>query len=339
VSGHELPAGWGDHDPVAVALRAEVEGEVRTGASLAEFTTLRVGGPARVLVVAERDEDLAAVGRAALEHRLPWAVVGRGSNLLVADRGWPGIAIQLGRGFRGIEHDGDLVRAGAAEPLPTLAVRVAEAGYAGFAWACSVPGTVGGAVRMNAGAHGGELADHLVEVDLVRLRSGTRETWPAATLGLAYRHSELPDDAVVVSATLRLPAGDPGTVKAEISSIRAWRRAHQPLNDPNCGSVFTNPPDDSAGRLIDAAGGKSIHVGGAGVSAMHANFITTTPGATASDVRRVIRRVQELVLDRSGVLLRPEVVMLGSFDDDADPLHRVPDASTAVGSDTPGSSR
>jgi UDP-N-acetylmuramate dehydrogenase len=309
-----------DPDPVLEALTSAVVGEVRADASLAELTTLRVGGRARALITAERDEDLAAVGRVCLEHRLPWAVVGRGSNLLVSDEGWPGIAVQLGRGFRGLEIADGLVRAGAAEPLPALAVRVADAGYAGFAWACSVPGTLGGAVRMNAGAHGGELADHLVETDLVRLRTGTRETWPAATLGLAYRHSELPDDAVVVAATLRLPPGDAGTVREEISAIRAWRREHQPLNDPNCGSVFTNPPDDSAGRLIDAAGGKAIRVGGAGVSELHANFITTTPGATASDVRGVIRRVQELVLETAGVLLRPEVVMLGRFDDDADPL-------------------
>jgi UDP-N-acetylmuramate dehydrogenase len=309
-----------DPDPVLDALTSAVVGEVRAEASLAELTTLRVGGRARVLVTAERDEDLAAVGRVCREHGLPWAVVGRGSNLLVSDEGWPGVAIQLGRGFRGFELADGLVRAGAAEPLPALAVRIADAGFAGFAWACSVPGTLGGAVRMNAGAHGGEMADHLVEVDLVRLRTGTRETWPLETLGLAYRHSELPDDAVVVAATLRLPPGDPTAVREEIGEIRAWRRAHQPLNDPNCGSVFTNPPDASAGQLIDAAGGKTIRVGGAGVSELHANFITTTPGATASDVRGVIRRVQELVLETAGLLLRPEVVMLGRFDDDADPL-------------------
>jgi UDP-N-acetylmuramate dehydrogenase len=321
-----------DPDPVLDALTTAVVGEVRAEASLAELTTLRVGGRARVLVTAERDEDLAAIGRVCREHGLPWAVVGRGSNLLVSDDGWPGIAIQLGRGFRGLEIDGGLVRAGAAEPLPALAVRVADAGFAGFAWACSVPGTLGGAVRMNAGAHGGEMADHLVEVDLVRLRTGTRETWPVETLGLAYRHSELPDDAVVVAATLRLPPGDPATVREEISAIRAWRRAHQPLNDPNCGSVFTNPPDASAGKLIDAAGGKTIRVGGAGVSELHANFITTTPGATASDVRGVIRQVQELVLETAGLLLRPEVVMLGRFDDDADPLT----VASAAAARTPG---
>jgi UDP-N-acetylmuramate dehydrogenase len=321
-----------DPDPVLDELTSAVVGEVRADASLAELTTLRVGGRARVLVTAERDEDLAAVGRVCREHRLPWAVVGRGSNLLVSDEGWPGIAIQLGRGFRGLEIADGLVRAGAAEPLPALAVRVADAGYSGFAWACSVPGTLGGAVRMNAGAHGGEMADHLVEVDLVRLRTGTRETWPLETLGLAYRHSELPDDAVVVAATLRLPPGDPETVREEIGAIRAWRRAHQPLNDPNCGSVFTNPPDASAGQLIDAAGGKAIRVGGAGVSELHANFITTTPGATASDVRGVIRQVQELVLGTAGLLLRPEVVMLGRFDDDADPLTASSAAAARVAS-------
>jgi UDP-N-acetylmuramate dehydrogenase len=309
-----------DADPVVDELARQVVGEVRPDASLAELTTLRVGGRARALVVAERDEDLAAVGRQCTASSLPWTVVGRGSNLLVADEGWPGIAIQLGRGFRGVEIDDDLVRAGAAEPLPALAVRVADAGRAGFAWACAVPGSLGGAVRMNAGAHGGEMVDHLVEVDVVRLRSGVRETWPAATLGLSYRHSELPDDAVVVAAVLRLPAGPPATVKREIADIRAWRRANQPLNDPNCGSVFTNPPGASAGALIDRAGGKRIRVGGATVSSRHANFITTTSGATAADVRGVIRRVQELVLAEAGVLLRPEVVMLGRFDDDADPL-------------------
>jgi UDP-N-acetylmuramate dehydrogenase len=310
----------GGLDPLVADLRAAGVEQVRADASLAELTTLRVGGRARALVTAEGDEDLAAVGRACLAHAAPWAVVGRGSNLLVSDAGWPGVAIQLGRGFRGIEFDGQLVHAGAAEPLPTLAVRVADAGLGGFAWACSVPGTLGGAVRMNAGAHGGEMADHLVEIDLLRLRTGTRETWPLATLGLSYRHSELPDDAVVVAASLRLPTAEPAAVREEISSIRAWRRAHQPLNDPNCGSVFTNPPGASAGRLIGAAGGKAIRVGGAGVSELHANFITTEPGASASDVRGVIRRVQELVLATAGVLLRPEVVMLGRFDDDVDPL-------------------
>lgn len=298
-------------DPLVQELRAAGIEQVLPGASLAALTTLRVGGPARTLVVAESDGDLAAVGRAASGHGVPWIVVGRGSNLLIPDTGWPGVAIQLGRGFRGLEFgatpDGD-VRIGAAEPLPTAAVRVADAGYAGFSWACAVPGTLGGAVRMNAGAHGGEMADHLVEAELVRLRSGVREIWPVAMLGLAYRSSLLPDDAVVVAATLRLPVGEPSAIRAEIAEIRAWRRTHQPLNEPNCGSVFTNPPGDSAGRLIEAAGGKDIRVGGAQVSARHANFIVTRPGATASDVLAVISEVQRRVREHAGITLTTEVV-------------------------------
>lgn len=302
-------------DEVVAALASACVGRVLPGTALAELTTLRVGGPSRALVVAERDEDLAAVGRVCRQHGLGWLVVGRGSNLLVADQGWPGIAVHLGRGFRGLEVDGDLVRAGAAEPLPALAVRLADHGFAGVAWASAVPGSLGGAVRMNAGAHGGQMQDHLVEIDVVRLRSGVRETWPVETLGLTYRHSDLPDDAVVVSATLRLARAGDEDLRAEIREIRAWRREHQPINEPNCGSVFTNPPGDSAGRLVDAIGGKDLSVGGARVSDKHANFIVTTPGAGAEDVRRLILRIQDEVEAQFGVRLRPEVVMAGQFAD------------------------
>jgi UDP-N-acetylmuramate dehydrogenase len=300
-------------DALVAQLTATCSGQVRAHASLASLSTLRVGGPARALVVAESDQDLAGIGAACLEHRVPWAVIGRGSNLLVADQGWPGVAIHLGKRFRGIEVEGDLLRAGAAEPLPVLAVRAADAGRTGFAWACAVPGSLGGAVRMNAGAHGGDMATHLVEVEIVRLRTGIRETWPAATLGLGYRSSALPDDAVVVAATLSLPAGDADTVREEIRSIRAWRRAHQPLNEPNCGSVFTNPAGESAGRLIDEAGFKGHRVGGAQVSTRHANFIVTRNGATATDVATLIRDVRAGVLDATGIDLVPEVARLGAF--------------------------
>jgi UDP-N-acetylmuramate dehydrogenase len=299
---------------LAARLRAAGIAQVRQDAALAALTTLRVGGPARALVTAERDEDLAAVGQVCLAEGVPWAVVGRGSNLLVADAGFPGVVVVLGRGYRGLEFAGPRIRAGAAEPLPTLAVRLADAGSTGFAWACSVPGSLGGAVRMNAGAHGGEMADHLVEAELVRLRTGTRETWPVATLGLRYRHSELPDDAVVVAATLQLERGDPATVRAEIAAIRDWRRRHQPLNEPNCGSVFANPDGDSAGRLVDeVAQAKGLTRGGARISERHANFIVTRPGATAADVHGLIVEVQQRVFAATGIRLRPEVTVLGDL--------------------------
>jgi UDP-N-acetylmuramate dehydrogenase len=322
---------------LADRLRAEGAGDVRVDASLAELTTLRVGGPARALVTAERDDDLAAVGRVCLDEGLPWAVVGRGSNLLVADAGFPGVVIVLGRGYRGVEPHGARVRLGAAEPLPSLAVRLADAGYAGFAWACSVPGTVGGAVRMNAGAHGGEMVDHLVEAELVRLRTGTRESWPVETLGLRYRHSDLPDDAVVVAATLELAPGDPAAVRAEIDEIRAWRRRHQPLNEPNCGSVFTNPPGGSAGRLIDeVAHAKGLRRGGAQVSERHANFIVTRPGATATDVHELIVEVQARVEAATGIRLRPEVTVLGDLAGSVRPSAPSAGDDVPVGREAPG---
>ena len=307
-------------DPVHAELVARCAGRVVAGASLAPMTTLRVGGPARVLVTAERDGDLTAVAEVCRTHALPWAVIGRGSNLLVADTGWPGVAVVLGRGYRGLEITEGRIVAGAAEPLPSLAVRIADAGYGGFAWACGVPGTMGGAVRMNAGAHGADMASHLTEVEVFRLSTSTREQWPLAALGLTYRHSELPDDAVVLAATMSLGTAEPAQVKAEIANIRAWRRAHQPLNEPNCGSVFTNPPGDSAGRLIDTAGGKGVAVGGAEVSGRHANFIVTRPGATASDVATLIALVVAEVERCHGVRLRPEVRRLGAVEVDHDRL-------------------
>ncbi len=302
-------------DAVAALLTAAGASDVVEDATLADRTTLGVGGPVAALVTAESDRDLAAVGRVAGEHALPWLVVGRGSNLLVADSGWPGIVVTLGRGFRGVEFADTRVRAGAAEPLPSLAVRVAGEGLGGFAWAAAVPGTLGGAVRMNAGAHGGEMSQVLVEVEVFRLRSGTREVWAADALGLRYRHSDLPDDAVVVGAVLELPRADAGTLRDDIKEIRQWRREHQPINEPNCGSVFTNPPGDSAGRLVDAVGGKQVAVGGARISERHANFIVTSPGARAQDVHDLITHVQAQVQEAFGVTLRPEVVMAGRFDE------------------------
>lgn len=304
-------------DPLVARLAADCAGEVRGAASLASHTTLRVGGDARVLVEAEGDRDLAAVGRAADEFDVPVLVVGRGSNMLVTDAGWPGIALVLGRGLRGCEVDEPVdgrgrVRIGGAEPLPVVAVRTADAGLGGFAWGAGVPGTVGGAVRMNAGAHGGEMVDVLVEAELFRLRSGVREVWPADQLGLRYRSSALPDDAVVVAATLELPVASADEVKDEIREVRDWRREHQPINRPNCGSVFVNPDGDSAGRLIDVAGLRGLRRGGAQVSELHANFIVTEPGATAADVLGLVAEVHDTVLDQHGIDLRSELVVVGA---------------------------
>ena len=297
-------------ETVLAELAEACVGSARADVPLSTLTTLRVGGPARFLVTAECEADLAAVGVASRAHDLPTAVVGRGSNVLVSDDGFPGIVVTLGRGYRGVSIAGERVRALAAEPLPTLSMAVADAGLSGFAWASAVPGTVGGAVRMNAGAHGGEIVDHVAEAEVFRLSTGGAETWPAALLGLSYRHSELPTDAVVTSATFRFPEGDVAHERAHIAEVRAWRRAHQPLNEPNCGSVFTNPAGGSAGALIDAAGLKGLCVGGAQVSSTHANFVVTRRGARASDVAELIAEVRRRVEERHGIVLEPEVTWL-----------------------------
>ncbi|HEV2787271.1 MAG TPA: FAD-binding protein, partial [Solirubrobacteraceae bacterium] len=237
-------------DPLVVQLRRTCAGTVTADAPLAPLTTLKVGGAARVSVQAASVDDLAAIGAACRDHGVPWLVVGRGSNLLVADTGFPGVAITLGRAFRGVEVDGTRVRVGAAEPLPILALRCAEAGLRGLAFGAAIPGSVGGAVRMNAGAHGREIRDVLLDAQVVRLASGEGSVLTRDELDFSYRHSALPHDAVVTAGTFELEPGDVATEHAEIAEVKSWRRAHQPINHPSCGSVFTNPPGDSAGRLV-----------------------------------------------------------------------------------------
>ncbi len=294
---------------VLAALRA-TGADVAPDAPLAPLTTLRVGGPARVLVGVGDEAVLGRVLAVAEAAAWPWVVIGRGSNLLVPDAGWPGVAIRLDGALRAIAVAGEEVRAGGAAALPTVAIRAAEAGLGGFAWGVAVPGSVGGAVRMNAGAHGADMADAVVSARLVRPGATSAEVVPAAALGLRYRGSDVAPDAVVTGAVLRLAPADAGTVRAEMDDIRAWRRAHQPLHAATCGSVFTNPPGDSAGRLVEAAGLKGHRVGGAAVSATHANFVETTPGARADDVLRLVEEVRAEVARTTGVELATEVVIL-----------------------------
>lgn len=302
---------WADDD-VVVALRDAVGGEVRPREPMAAHTTLRVGGPAMALVRAEAIDDLVAVARICTEADRPWLILGRGSNLLVADAGWPGVVVTLGAAFRGIGRHGGGLLVGGAEPMPTLAVRAEQEGLAGVAFGVAIPGTLGGAVRMNAGAHGGQVSDVLDWVEVARLaHSGRCEQLTAASLELGYRHSALPGDAVVVRTRLALEPADAATLAADMSEMRRWRRAHQPLSEPSCGSVFANPPGDSAGRLIDAAGLKGFRVGGARVSERHANFIVVESGARAGDVHRVLREAQRRVAEVHGVMLRPEVIVAG----------------------------
>ncbi len=310
-----MTAPAGPEDPLLQQLRAGVTGDVRAAEPLAGRTTLKVGGPARALVRAESVADLQSVARVCRETGVPWLVLGRGSNMLVGQDGWDGVVITLGKAFRGVAlqpggtPDDRRVHLGGAEPMPVLAVALEKLGLGGMAFAVAIPGAVGGAVCMNAGAHGGEMSQVLVWAEVVRLRTGEVQRIPAADLDLSYRHSSLPDDAVVTAVEVSLAETDATVLAADMAEMRQWRRDHQPINEPSCGSVFRNPEGDSAGRLIDSAGLKGHRVGGATISLKHANFITVEPGASAADVLAVIRHAQREVERIHGVVLHPEVVI------------------------------
>jgi len=272
-----------------------------------------VGGPAAVFTVVEDDEQLDALRRAVASTGVAVLVVGRGSNLLVADAGFDGVAVQLGEGFAAVEAEGTTVRAGGAAALPVVARRTADAGLTGFEWAVGVPGSMGGAVRMNAGGHGSDVASSLVRVRAVDLARGEDEEVQAASLDLGYRRSSIRPDQVVVRADLALHEGNPEVSRAQIAEIVRWRREHQP-GGPNAGSVFTNPPGTSAGALVDEAGLKGHRVGSAEVSTKHANFIQADPGGSADDVLALMAEVQRVVEDRTGIRLHAETRLVG-FDE------------------------
>ncbi len=297
-------------------LSARCPGRVWRDLALAPLTTFRLGGPARLFLRAESVADLAVLAATLAETPLPLLVVGRGSNLLVADAGWPGIALHLGQRFRSIRVEGEELEAGAATPLPSVASRSAAAGLGGIAFAVAIPGSVGGGIRMNAGAHGSELADRLVWAEVVALAgpsAGEPERMKPDALGFGYRRSALPAGAVVTAARFVLRPASGAEVRAEIDEARRWRRDNQPVNQPNCGSVFANPPEMAAGRVVEQLGLKGERRGGARVSEVHANFIVATEGATAADVLALIRLAQRRARDELGIALRTEVQLVGDF--------------------------
>jgi UDP-N-acetylmuramate dehydrogenase len=279
------------------------------------MTTYRVGGHAALFARVESLDDLSEVTSLVRERGVDVLVVGNGSNLLVADAGFAGLAVVLGESFASVDILGSVVRAGGAASLPVTARRTAAAGLTGFEWAVGVPGSIGGAVRMNAGGHGSDMAASLTRVRVVDLRTGDDGWMAASDLALAYRHSSLTAQQLVVTAELALAFGDRERAEAEISEIVRWRREHQP-GGQNAGSVFTNPRGDSAGRLIDAAGCKGMRRGSATVSEKHANFFIADAGGRADDVHALMREVQGRVLQTHGVHLEPETRLVG-FDSDS----------------------
>jgi UDP-N-acetylmuramate dehydrogenase len=293
---------------------------VRREVPIGPLTTYRVGGAARLYAEPNSSDELDRLvsALAASPVKVPVLVIGKGSNLLVADRGWDGLCVHLGEGFSSIELDGLDVVAGGATAYPVLARRTAAAGLTGMEWAVGIPGSVGGAVRMNAGGHGAETSERLVCCRIADLAAGTSLWVSVDELGLSYRHSAITATDLVVSARFRLEQGDVNESAVRIAEIVRWRRQNQP-GGQNAGSVFTNPPGDSAGRLIDAAGLKDYRLGSAAVSEKHANFIQADPSGSADDVRRLVEAVQGAVAERLGVHLDVELQMVGWDPSSGDP--------------------
>lgn len=282
----------------------------RHDAPLGARTTYRVGGTAVLGAEPADEEELLSVAAAARDFGLPVLIVGRGSNMLVSDAGFSGVAVFIGEAFADVDVVGDEIRAGGGASLPVMARRSAGAGLTGFEWAVGIPGSLGGAVRMNAGGHGSDIAASLIRarvVDLVRLSPA----WCSPRdLGLGYRRSRLVPTDVVVRAELRCQPGDRGEAEARITEIVRWRRANQP-GGQNAGSVFTNPADDHAGRLIEAAGLKGLRIGTAEISPKHANFIQADEDGSADDVKALMDHVVDTVAASSGVKLRTEIRLIG----------------------------
>jgi len=292
---------------------------LRPQVCLADYTTWRVGGPAEWLAEPTQLDQLNDLIAWAQQHQLPWRVIGAGSNLLISDAGLPGLTLCL-RKLQGIELDRNngVVEALAGEPIPTLARQAARAGLHGLEWAVGIPGTVGGAAVMNAGAQGGCTAERLISVTVIdpsgrEGTSATERTLTNAELDFSYRHSRLQDsNLIVISARFQL---EPGHDPAELSRITSGNLTHrttsQPYQWPSCGSVFRNPEPHKAGQLIEALGLKGRCIGGAEVSPVHANFIVNTGKATATDIVNLIALLQDEVRHSHGINLHPEVKRLG----------------------------
>lgn len=292
------------------ARMPELRGRMIANQPLAELTWFRVGGPAQVLFTPADEDDLAYFLKN-LPAEVPVIVVGLGSNLIVRDGGVPGVVIRLGRGFSEIKvEDGHKLRVGAAVPDVKAARAAADAGIDGLAFYRGIPGGIGGALRMNAGAHGGETKDCLIEARAVD-RAGNVRLFSNGDFGFSYRHSGAPADVVFTSALYQGRPGDSATILAEMDRITEAREASQPIREKTGGSTFKNPPGHKAWQLIDAAGCRGLQVGAAQVSEKHCNFLINTGNATAADIEGLGEEVRRRVKAQSGVELEWEIKRIG----------------------------
>lgn len=307
----------------AIAIGTDIQRRIGVKTSrdepLARFTTMRVGGPADLFAVVHNPFELRALVRFARAREIPYTLLGRGSDIVISDAGIRGLVIQVRAEASHV--DGVRYHAGAGVPMARAATETQKAGLTGLEYGLAIPGTVGGSVWANAGAHESETAA-VLESASVLLADGSERTLPVEELGFRYRDSRFKEappleaggpSEIVMSATFRLASADPDVIKGRLDEIRRWRQAHQPLGIPSAGSVFRNPDGDSAGRLIDELGLKGTRIGGAVVSEKHANFITNDRKGTAADVRRLGELVRRRVREAHGIELRFEIEFVGDW--------------------------
>lgn len=301
--------------PVAEAyghLCAELAGPVRRNEPLARHTTYHIGGPAALFVECATVADLSAATKVLAEEQVEWTVLGKGSNVLASDAGYAGAVLTLGRDFKRHSIDGDHLRSGAAVILAAAVQDAFKVGLSGLEFAVGIPGTVGGALAMNAGSRDEWIGSIVESVTLFTPGHGLVAV-RGPEISWDYRRSDVGSRGIIVEAVLRVTESDEVGIRRAMEASLRRRKRTQPLNMPSAGSVFVNPEGDSAGRLIEAVGLKGVRVGGAMVSDVHANFIVNTGGATSADVVALVRLIREAVKDANGVELKPEIRFLGQF--------------------------
>ncbi|HWM83014.1 MAG TPA: UDP-N-acetylmuramate dehydrogenase [Pseudolabrys sp.] len=300
---------FADITPDLRALMPDLRGRLIAAQPLGELTWFRVGGPAQIFFMPESEDDLAYFLRR-LPAEIPVMAMGAGSNLIVRDKGVPGVVIRLGRGFNDIRVEGERVIAGAGVPDVKVARAAQDAGLAGLAFYRGIPGSIGGALRMNAGAYGRETRDALVEARAVD-RAGTVHVLSNADMGFTYRHSGVPEDFIFTRAVYAGTPGERAAIAAEMETITSSRETTQPVKSRTGGSTFKNPPGGKAWQLIDAAGCRGLVVGDAQVSELHCNFLINRGGATAGDIETLGETVRARVKETSGVVLDWEIKRVG----------------------------
>jgi UDP-N-acetylmuramate dehydrogenase len=295
--------------PALKSTMPDLRGRLLTNQPLAELTWFRVGGSAQILFMPEDEADLSYF-LANLPAEIAVTIIGLGSNLIVRDGGVPGVVIRLGRGFNEIAVEGLTVRAGAAVPDVKVARAAQEAGIAKLSFMRGIPGGVGGALRMNGGAYGGETKDALVQARAVD-RHGRISVLTAADMDFSYRHSGAPEDYIFTQALFAGERGDPAVIAAEMEKITESREATQPIKSRTGGSTFKNPPGQKAWQLIDAAGCRGLRIGDAQVSDLHCNFLINLGTASAADIETLGETVRRRVRENSGVALEWEIKRIG----------------------------